>query len=287
MTLFAASTHPGLKRARNEDCYEASSNLGLWLVADGVGGHANGDVASAIVRETIKSGFSRGESLVDSVAHAHDAVLSEIRADDSGSNMGSTVVALTLADECYEIAWVGDSRAYLFNGELKQLTHDHTPVSDLLAAGAISVEQAAKHPERHVLTQSLGVSDSIELAPGFVSGRLLPGEQILLCSDGLTDELSDQSIADKLSAHRVPGNQVDALVNAALGSGGNDNITVVLVGAPDQKLPERRPVTPDMEATQNIGDALRNNSDVRSSHKIKVWLLLSAMVVATVIWLQQ
>jgi serine/threonine protein phosphatase PrpC len=231
MTSFAASTHPGLVRKQNEDCYEANPELGLWLVADGVGGHSYGEVASAIVKMTVPQAYSAGEKLVDAVHSSHQAVLEEIAKRDENLGMGSTVVAFTLTGNAYEVAWVGDSRAYLWNGErLEQLTRDHTHVFDLVDRGEISREDAASHPERHVLTQSIGVFDDMELAPGTAQGTLEQGQQILLCSDGLTDELSDIAITAQLRGNYTTQSQVDGLINAALAAGGRDNVTVVVVG---------------------------------------------------------
>ena len=204
--------------------------MGLWLVADGVGGHANGEVAARIVGDTIVQKLAGGEALVDAILAAHQAVLREIDSRES-SNMGSTVIALQLQGNDYELSWVGDSRAYLCDGNIKQLSRDHNPVKELLARGAITPQQAAIHPERHVLSQSLGVSESVKVNPGRVCGTLQPDEQILLCSDGLTNELDDSEIAATLAAHTTPDAQVEALIQGALQAGGRDNITAVLVGA--------------------------------------------------------
>lgn len=285
MTKFAATTHAGLKRSHNEDCYAADSDLGLWLVADGVGGHANGEVASAIVRDTIKSELADGCSLVDAIHNAHHAVLEQIRRQDSGSNMGSTVVALALRDDAYEVAWVGDSRAYLFDGELKQLTRDHSPIGEMLALGALTPDQAKNHPDRHMLSQSLGVSEAISLAPGHISGRLQPGQQIMLCSDGLTDELNDQAIAARLQGKPSPRSQVEALLRAALEAGGHDNITVVVVGAPGAAGAGLKHPGPNMETTQDITQSAAVDGTRQGSHDVKVWLMLAAMVLVAAFWL--
>ena len=231
MKVFAAGSHPGLKRDHNEDYYRADADQGLWLVADGVGGHADGEVAAQIVGDTVVQTLAEGACLTEGIMAAHRAVLREIQSREN-SNMGSTVVALSLQDDTYEICWVGDSRAYVYDRELRQLTQDHNPVKELLARGAITPEQAAVHPERHVLSQSMGVSDAIRVDPGSIRGRLLPGQQILLCSDGLTDELDDAKIAATLAAHSSSQSQVDALIEAALEAGGHDNITAIVVGAP-------------------------------------------------------
>ncbi len=284
MTAFATGTHPGLKREHNEDRYQADSNLGLWLVADGVGGHASGEVAAAIARDVVTADIAAGVALVDAIPRAHKAVLAEIRSRGS-SNMGSTIVALTLNDNRYEIAWVGDSRAYLFDGELKQLTRDHNPVSELLAQGLITAKEAASHPDRHVLTQSLGVAESVVVSPGLVTGQLQPGQQILLCSDGLTDELDDASIAREMSRQPTPDDQVNALVNGALKSGGRDNVTVIVVGAASvDKAQMPAQIKPRRETTKQFGIALIENSS-NVSHDRKIWLLLAAMGVAAVLWI--
>jgi protein phosphatase len=285
MTEYAASSHKGHIRDHNEDCYAADAELGLWLVADGVGGHAHGEVAARIVRDTVKAELLAGNQLVDAIRRAHRAVLDEIAARDSQSNMGSTVVAMRLRDDdTYEISWVGDSRAYLFDGELRKLTRDHNPVSELLERGEITPEQAASHPERHVLSQSMGVSGSIVVQPGLISGRLHTGQQILLCSDGLTDELDDDTIRAELACHATPRAQIDALVNAALRAGGRDNITAIVVG--------ETPVLPagglrsvdELETTQNAGKMVTSGDVPRENHGAKIWMILGAIGLVT-LWL--
>lgn len=233
MTSFATKTHPGLRRSRNEDHSASSIALGLWVVADGVGGHTHGDVASRIACEAIVSKVEEGASLVDSLRCAHLAVLEEIRRRGPSVNMGTTAVVLKLSGKEYEIAWVGDSRAYLFDGdagELVMLTTDHSAVFDLVGRGEISLEQARTHPQRHALSRSLGVSEQNASEPSVVSGTLNAGQQLLLCSDGLTDELSDTSIAYLMNSNPNLDLLVEALVDKALLSGGRDNITVTVVG---------------------------------------------------------
>ena len=282
MRAFSADSHPGHKRGHNEDCYKANPEQQLWLVADGVGGHSNGEVASAIVRDTLDEDLTKGSSLVDAIHHSHAEILAEI-ASREGSNMGSTVVALHLRGDEYEVAWVGDSRAYLFDGtNLKQITRDHNPVSEMLARGAITVEQAASHPERNVLSQSLGVADTIIVSPDRIRGELHTGQQILLCSDGLTDELSDRQIEETMSACKSPDEQVKALIQGALDSGGRDNVTVVVVGekaAPGAVTPrsarQRDTLSSEQAVTANQG----------VGHDKMVWLLLGAMIIVAVIWM--
>lgn len=282
MTLFFADSHPGKKRDHNEDSFEADPRRGLYLVADGVGGHANGEVASAIVRDTLVRECSAEVALADAIRHSHREVLREI-ARRPASNMGSTVVALQLRGSEYEIAWVGDSRAYLFDGNLRQITRDHNPVSEMLARGVITAEQAAHHPERNVLSQSLGVSEAVAINPEHKRGELLPGQQILLCSDGLTDELSDEEIARLMREHRSPESQVGALIEAALEAGGRDNVTVIVVGdsaAGLQGTSSAAGFTTDLDTASNATPG----PNTRAHDRI-AWLLLGGMAMLILLWL--
>ena len=281
MRAFSADTHQGHRRSHNEDCYRANPDLGLWLVADGVGGHSNGEVASAIVRDTLDKDLAEGVGLIDAIHHSHKQILEEISTRE-GSNMGSTVVALQLKGDEYEVAWVGDSRAYLFDGhKLKQITRDHNPVSEMLARGAITPEQAAAHPERNVLSQSLGVADNITVAPDRIRGDLKPGQQIILCSDGLTDELRDEQIRQIMADGDGVNGQVEDLIQAALDSGGRDNVTVVVVGDKADKS--------SLVSNRRDGDTLSTEKAVKSSrssgHDKLVLGMLGAMVALALLWM--
>ena len=281
MRAFSADTHPGHRRSHNEDCYRANPEQGLWLVADGVGGHSNGEVASAIVRDTLDKDLANGSGLIEAIHHSHAQILEEISTRE-GSNMGSTVVALQLKGEEYEVAWVGDSRAYLFDGHrLKQITRDHNPVSEMLARGAITPEQAAAHPERNVLSQSLGVADTITVAPDRIRGELSAGQQIILCSDGLTDELSDDEICQIMANGEDVDAQVKSLIQGALDAGGRDNVTVVVVGEKADKA--------NLPPSRRGSDTLSNEKAVTESsgngHDKMVLGLLGAMVVLALAWM--
>ena len=145
--------------------------------------------------------------------------------------MGTTIAAMRLlGDNEFEIAWVGDSRVYLWNGALKQISQDHSYVQELIDQGAITSEQARTHPHRNVVTQALGVTDPQSLRVETVRGEFGPGMQILLCSDGLTEEVSDAEIAALISRNELSAQEcVDHLIVAALDGGGSDNVTVILV----------------------------------------------------------
>lgn len=281
MTPFAARTHPGLRREKNEDNFEADAALGLWVVADGVGGHSNGEVASEIACATIRQEVAKGCDLKGAIDKAHEAVLGEISVRAADNNMGTTVVALRLSGNHYEIAWVGDSRAYLYDGELRQLTRDHSAVNELLDQGVISAEQAVNHPQRHALSRSLGVSATNASSVSVVTGKLRPGQQLLLCTDGLTDELSDQAIANELSHAADLDTKVDALVAAALAKGGRDNLTLILLGNARSKSRSRKELAPDLETTQNIAAHLEPQArSRRNTERITLVLFALACIVA-------
>jgi len=216
MIEFGHLTHVGLRRELNEDTYYGDSELGLWLVADGMGGHEYGEVASALARETIVREVRDGTPLAQAIRIADEEIIRASRRRNDALPMGTTVVAARITGNRFEVAWVGDSRVYLWReGQLAQLSQDHSYVQELIAQGAISAEQARSHPHRNVVT---------------MTGELRPGMQLLLCSDGLTEEVEDRNIADVLGHDDCSAQEcVDTLVAAALDGGGSDNVTVVLV----------------------------------------------------------
>lgn len=229
---FSAITHPGLVRPHNEDSYVADVDLGLWVVADGMGGHESGEVASAIASATIRERIARGASLRSAITAAHRCIQS-IGTEGNGAGMGTTVVALRLTGRDYELAWVGDSRAYLFDGTaLVPLSRDHSLVQELVDAGAISEVEAHSHPQRHVITQSVGIREMADPMPDVTSGKLTAGNWVLLCSDGLTGELADDEIARLFAESRSLREATQNLLNQCLDRGARDNVTIVLVEAP-------------------------------------------------------
>ena len=231
MIEFGHLTHVGLRRELNEDTYYGDGELGLWLVADGMGGHEYGEVASALAREAIVREVRGGAALDQAIRTADEDIIRASHQRGDALPMGTTVVAARISGRRFEVAWVGDSRVYLWrDGKLAQLTQDHSYVQELIGRGAISVEQARSHPHRNVVTQALGVTDPQQLNVETMSGELDAGMQLLLCSDGLTEEVDDARIASALAHTDCSAQEcVDELVAAALDGGGSDNITVVLV----------------------------------------------------------
>jgi protein phosphatase len=231
MIEFGHLTHVGLRRELNEDSYYGDSELGLWLVADGMGGHEYGEVASALARETIVREIRDGTPLTQAIRIADEEIIRTSRQRRDALPMGTTVVATRITGNRFEVAWVGDSRVYLWrNGQLVQLSKDHSYVQELIASGTITQEQARSHPHRNVVTQALGVTDPRNLNVAPLSGEVFPGMQLLLCSDGLTEEVDDSEIARVLGQQDCSAQEcVDTLVAAALDGGGSDNITAVLI----------------------------------------------------------
>ena len=230
MIEFGHLSHVGLRREHNEDTYYGDGELGLWLVADGMGGHEFGEVASALARDTIVREVRAGRPLAQAIQAADEEIIKHSRRRAEALPMGTTIAAVRVHNDRFEISWVGDSRVYLWNGELRQISQDHSYVQELIDQGAITAEQARNHPHRNVVTQALGVTEPQSLKVETITGEFKTGMQLLLCSDGLTEEVDDVSIAQVLSKRDLSAQEcVDQLIVAALDGGGSDNVTVVVV----------------------------------------------------------
>lgn len=233
---YSAASDVGLQRNNNEDSYLSCPELGLWVIADGMGGHASGEIASAIVSETIKTKVSDGDDLADAIQSSHQAILKAAANGHGGQGMGSTVVALQAINDHYSIAWVGDSRAYLWSPlsatPLARITTDHSYVQMLYQTGVISEDELDSHPEKNIITQCLGSIELDTVSVDAIEGEWHRNEWILLCSDGLTDAVPDEVIADILSNTASIQTATRDLINSALSFGGKDNITVAVVESP-------------------------------------------------------
>lgn len=237
LIISAGASHVG-QRAHNEDAFLVDEDDDLYLVADGVGGHQAGDVASQLTCEVIAREVSESTTLEEAIRTANAAVSNAAKGGTGRNNMASTIVAARFIGQNYLLAWVGDSRAYLWDGQLRLLTRDHSAVQALVDSGQLSVEAAQKHPKKNVILQALGMQGADGLQVGVNRGELGPGQVLLLCSDGVNDvvgaaELSGmlQNVAAEVE-HKGPAaiqDGVDALVAAAVEAGGRDNITAVLL----------------------------------------------------------
>lgn len=232
-------TDVGMARKHNEDCYQIDQDHQLFVVADGMGGHSHGEVASKIAVDTIcdfiggdqaSDAGSYDQRLKEAVRYAHDEVLRAIVKDASLQGMGTTVVGMHINEERAALAHVGDSRAYrLRDGELALLTQDHTWVHEQVQAGYLSEEQARHHPLKNVVTRALGSEK--EVVVDLQEVELASGDVYLICSDGLTSMLDDPEIAQILKEEGSLEQRSQALVDEANRRGGLDNVTVVLVAA--------------------------------------------------------
>jgi protein phosphatase len=235
----AARTDVGRIRKGNEDSLHASANAyrGLFIVADGMGGHAAGEVASEMAVDIVSHDLSDLNDLDASEAHervaealrdANRAVFERTRTERDKLGMGSTVSALLLSETKYVVGHVGDSRIYLVrDGQLYQLTKDHSLVQEQVDAGLITPDQARRHPQSNVITRCIGMADEIE--PDVFDGEARVGDSFLLASDGLTGMVEDRRIQQLLLSRAKPERIVDALIQEANINGGNDNITAVVV----------------------------------------------------------
>ena len=245
---IAGLTDVGRKRSRNEDAFSIST-VGDWtlcIVADGMGGHIGGDTASRLAIEGTRLGFeperaSIGEQLLAAVEQANVLVWQEAERQPKLMGMGTTLVALAIQEQRFQVVHVGDSRAYLAAADsIRQLTVDHSWVGEQVAAGAMTPEDAAKHPYRGAITRCVGCQPTVDpdLQP---EQALEPGCALILCSDGLTNHLSDEEIRDRALAQDAEA-ACRSLVDLANERGGIDNITVVvarlLAGDSDSARPE-------------------------------------------------
>ncbi len=236
---FAGLSDVGLHRATNQDSYYLSPTGDLFVVADGMGGHTGGQEASRLTTESISncvvayrdSDISSPALLERAVLAANEAILRDQRQHPERADMGTTVVVVMLRDRQFWCAHVGDSRLYqLCQNELLQITQDHTWVAQAQQAGDLTTEQLLLHPWRHVLSQCVGRADLRQVNTQQL--KVQPGDRLLLCSDGLTDELADDMIVTYLQSAMTCKDAAIALIDAAKQRGGRDNITVVALSIP-------------------------------------------------------
>ncbi len=240
----AGQTDVGLVRRSNQDAIVLDERHGLWLVADGMGGHAGGGEASRLASETIQTAIRDGAGLKASILAAHEAIRARQQQSADLADMGTTVVAMRETREAFQVAWVGDSRAYLFDresGQLKQLTHDHNLAGLMVEAGTLSRAEADRHPRRHVLTHCLGLRGSEQPRVDVVEAQWATDQLLLLCSDGLSGELEDRQVAAVLATDHSLEQKVAALIKQVTAAGARDNVSVILVRSPDDPPKESLP----------------------------------------------
>nr|WP_277611099.1 protein phosphatase 2C domain-containing protein [Microbulbifer celer] len=275
MPRSAGATHTGYRRDQNEDAFWGDEERGVWVVADGLGGHQAGEIASQTVVEEIQRSSATDRHYEQALRRAHALLAGE----ESSTAMGTTAVVIAEDGDYFHIYWVGDSRAYLWTpaenatsqapetatanadtvlradqsradapgGQLQQLTIDHSYVQMLVDSGAINADEAANHPNRHVITRCIGGSTNPQLEIDRASFSWKPGQKLLLCSDGLSNEVDEDLIKGILAGNADNQRAVDLLIAAALDGGGRDNVTVQLISAPE-------PLKPDSQNQMHLTD---------------------------------
>jgi PPM family protein phosphatase len=233
---YAARTDVGKIREHNEDCYCVNTDLGLFVVADGMGGHASGEVASEIAVSTIEQQVLQGSSLVEAIEQAHIAILKGVETGRGKSGMGTTVVAVQLHNNNYTLAWVGDSRAYLWDEGISRLSKDHSMVQMLLDSGQITQAEARTHPRKNIIYQNLGAAEVKVPDVSIKQGVLYKNQMIVLCSDGLSDEVDDDQMSYIISQADGAEETAERLVDAAIDNGGKDNVSVIVIAASGDAL---------------------------------------------------
>lgn len=232
---ITAHTDVGKRKDTNEDAVETESfgSTHLLVVADGMGGHAAGDVASELatttISETVSTAIDDGRTdyeamLNEALVSANDAILEEAEETNAQRSMGTTAVTAIVEADTAIIANVGDSRAYRVNDELTQITTDQSFVQELIDEGEITPEEAKTHPQRHVLSQALGTEETVD--PDTFSATV--EDRVLLCSDGLTEEVAEKTIAEILHEASDIEAVADKLIQRANENGGSDNISVII-----------------------------------------------------------
>ncbi len=238
-------TDVGLKRELNEDNFEMIETTlpdtrpcGLYVVADGMGGHEGGEIASHLTVTSIKQYFSEcpplsetttfKEWLEKAVSVANETVVAQQDNRDHHDKMGSTVVMAVVVDQQAHISHVGDSRAYILNNTIKRITVDHSLVERLIEIGQITAEEARTHPQRNVIYSTIGVNKP-RMDIGFYQVDLQPGDRLLLCSDGLSGLVDDEDLLKLSQSYADPAVVCQVMIESAKRAGGYDNITAVIV----------------------------------------------------------
>ena len=259
MLKYAARSDVGCSRSNNEDNFAAAPEHSLWILADGVGGHDAGEVASEIACQVIREQVASGQDMEAAIVAAHQAILAAPEQGQGRPGMASTVVALRVAETRFEIAWVGDSRCYLWSEQrgLEQISRDHSLVQRLLEEQHINEEEAASHPGRNIVLQALGQENLEKLQVDAIRDQFEPGQILLMCSDGLNDYVKHEDIVASFREHDDVDAIADSLIEKTLANNGADNVTVVLVQAPsaEEQAAEKERAT----ATSSKGSALKQS----------------------------
>jgi serine/threonine protein phosphatase PrpC len=223
---YSAKTHPGNREGENEDSIGWDESRAIWFVADGMGGHAAGRTASELARKSLLEA-DPSTTVASQLVAAHETIVEAADKDGALAGMGTTAVVVRFEGRSAEVSWVGDSRAYLWRqGELRQVSRDHSFLEVMRAQNLLTEEQIRADPRSNLVTQTLGLGDP---QPSVETVKLRHGDWILLCSDGLNDEVPHDQMQEILARHDDVEAAVDELIATALENGGHDNTSVILV----------------------------------------------------------
>ncbi len=233
-----AMTDMGQKRNVNQDfVFTSETPVGnlpnLFIVADGMGGHNAGDLASKFTVETVVQLIRDSERsdpadiIGEAIVAANDKLLDIARASQELSGMGTTIVVCTIKDACLYTVNVGDSRLYVINEDIRQITTDHSLVEEMVRIGEIEKEDARNHPDKNIITRAIGASANVE--PDFFESLLSVGDMVLMCTDGLTNMVEDEEIRQIMLSQRDVVERVESLIERANANGGKDNIGVIVI----------------------------------------------------------
>jgi PPM family protein phosphatase len=280
-----AFSDAGRVRDNNEDAHVVDEQLALFAIADGMGGHVAGEIASWTAIEALRAAVANGRPVDDAITQANEAVIERSAGDPKLSGMGTTMTAVVVSDgNRLLVGHVGDSRAYFMrDGTLQQLTDDHSLVADLVREGRLTVEQAESHPQRAIVTRALGVDADVDV--DLYPVDVVAGDRVIICSDGLTDMVRERDI--ERIARSVPDPQVTAeqLVDAANSAGGVDNITVVVLDVKEVEedsasdaealvVDDAAPVTPVPRSAPDVPEPVPPEPKTPLGRRIRGALLL-------------
>ena len=231
-------TDTGAMREMNQDfCFASDTPVGslpnMYIVADGMGGHKAGDYASRYTTQRMVASVSRSEEkepisvMKEAIEKANTLLLEEAREDVDKMGMGTTLVTATIIDNKLYVANVGDSRLYIVNDELRQITRDHSYVEEMIRLGKVDKSQARLHPDKNIITRAIGATEEVEA--DFFEVELNENDRIRLCTDGLTNMVEDSVIFDVLCSAEDAQAACELLVDMANKNGGKDNITVMMI----------------------------------------------------------
>jgi len=255
--ISAALSDVGVSRSNNEDYVIAAPKQNFWVLADGVGGHDAGEIASELACQVIARDMTAGVGVDQAILNAHQSILTAVAQGVGKANMATTIVVLAVDQNDCRVSWVGDSRAYLVNtGFCRQVTRDHSYVQRLIDAGEITPKQAREHPYKNVVLQVLGMNNGEPIEVDSVQFSVKLGDVIVLCSDGISDVLSNDDISLLVNSEPDLDKMAAQMISQAITKGSQDNLAVQLIKNVDAHA--QRAVTLKINKSETMLNYLKN-----------------------------